>query len=526
MAISEKSNEIMADAQRAVKGEISLEEFEVKYPLNELEVAYYQLAADKDSGYYKLIEKTIEKKKLDSSAQRVQNACGPLAKDQCDQMVSASQLYSDKNVFLDIPYSDYDDCENALRELLKEVGLNGIAAKDKLTSNDVLCKVCRMIKTCKYGISDLSTGSNSVSYEYGLMHGLGMKVCLILREKSKSFTDVAGLEYAPPYLGLRSLKISVAKWLRDNVEEADLRKINEIIEKEEKELKSKGDITLSEISKASIVSAERNEEKKIEQINKLVDKANKQKSQTKGYPTRTLIAVPSKAQKKVVSLKELFKQKDNFILSPRSPHEFPCSSHKLGNSQHALIYYTEFNGLDGSHRFLYVSMDDEGVLYCEETIFERGAKSTFGDIKETDPVINVIFTLDRLYKFILFAENFYSTIKYSGGIDLHYNFNNVKNFHLTITDDFGFAVAIGKNTHNDNILISKPVSQGELRDNQKNLILDIYEDFRFYGGAKEEAFARNVTETHLEKAKMIPRKQDMCLDCQKHQANNPEASNP
>ncbi len=111
--------------------------------------------------------------------------CGPLAKSICDQGGKIKEQFSEKNIFLDIPYSNYDDCEDALRELLKDLSLNPVVSKDKFTSNTVLCKVCALIKTCKYGITDISSASNSVSYEYGLMHGLGMKVCLALRVVSE-----------------------------------------------------------------------------------------------------------------------------------------------------------------------------------------------------------------------------------------------------------------------------------------------------------------------------------------------------
>lgn len=173
-------------------------------------------------------------------------SCGSLAKDACDLDVSIKQEFSERNVFLDIPYRNYEDCEESLRDLLGQFDLQPIVAKDRLTSNAVLCKVCKLIKTCKYGIADISSGSNSVSYEYGLMHGFGMKVCLLLRSASAKFTDIHGLEHVP-YNGLRRFRVEVAKWLLGNVADIPQNKVEEFIEIEERKLRDEGEIPLSQI---------------------------------------------------------------------------------------------------------------------------------------------------------------------------------------------------------------------------------------------------------------------------------------
>ena len=173
-------------------------------------------------------------------------SCGPLAKDACDLRESVDKEFSEKNVFLDIPYINYEDCENELRRLLGHFGLHAVVAKDRLTSNAVLCKVCRLVKTCKYGITDISSGSNSISYEYGLMHGLGMKVCLLLRSESEKFTDIHGLEHLP-YDSIKIFKITVAKWLLGNVPEVPKEKAIKYIASEEKSLRDNGDTSLKKI---------------------------------------------------------------------------------------------------------------------------------------------------------------------------------------------------------------------------------------------------------------------------------------
>jgi hypothetical protein len=173
-------------------------------------------------------------------------ACGPLAKDTCDLDNTIKNEFSPRNIFLDIPYINYEDCEETLRDILSTFDLKPIVAKDRLTSNAVLCKVCRLIKTCKYGIADISSGSNSVSYEYGLMHGLGMKVCLLSRSESEKFTDIHGLEHLS-YDGLRKFKITVAKWILDNVVEVSKEKIREFLKSEDDALRNEGVIPLKKI---------------------------------------------------------------------------------------------------------------------------------------------------------------------------------------------------------------------------------------------------------------------------------------
>jgi hypothetical protein len=62
------------------------------------------------------------------------NRCGVLAKDSCDMEKEISEGYSDDKVFIDIPYSSYEDCEDVLRDVLSSAGLNPVIAKGKVTS--------------------------------------------------------------------------------------------------------------------------------------------------------------------------------------------------------------------------------------------------------------------------------------------------------------------------------------------------------------------------------------------------------
>ncbi|MDD5166229.1 MAG: hypothetical protein PHQ57_02425 [Candidatus Omnitrophica bacterium] len=184
------------------------------------------------------VEKVEEERNLYMSQNIL---CGPLAKGACDLLSSIENDFLDKNIFLDIPYqSNYKVCETTLRSVLSELGFNPIAAKDKLTSNAVLCKVCRIVKTCGFGIADISSGSNSIVYEYGLMHGLGMKVCLLLQKESEKFTDIVALEHLT-YSGVRDLSIKLTRWLIDNISGVDLKKAKALIDRETQAIAESGD---------------------------------------------------------------------------------------------------------------------------------------------------------------------------------------------------------------------------------------------------------------------------------------------
>ncbi|MDD5129721.1 MAG: hypothetical protein PHS66_01520 [Candidatus Omnitrophica bacterium] len=234
--------------QNAHKINLPLSSYTLKPAFNimksQVQMAIEELKLEKESGKENA---TKPKQKSVDSEKVFINACGPLAKDACDLNNEITQEFNENNVFLDIPYQKYEDCESALKEILTKFGLIPIIAKDKLTSEAVLCKVCKLIKTCKYGIVDISSASNSVSYEYGLMHGLGIKVCLLLRPEVEKFTDIDGLEHLS-YGGLRNFKLTVAKWLLDNVTEISKEKVRKFIKSEEEELSRKGDIVLKKIN--------------------------------------------------------------------------------------------------------------------------------------------------------------------------------------------------------------------------------------------------------------------------------------
>ncbi|OGC12357.1 hypothetical protein A3K48_07890 [candidate division WOR-1 bacterium RIFOXYA12_FULL_52_29] len=442
--------------------------------------------------------------KLNLTKKSASSPCGPHAKTLCDQYDTISKEYAENNVFLDIPYTNYDDCETILRELLKEAGLNAIAAKDKLTSMAVLCKVCSIIKKCKYGITDISSASNSVSYEYGLLHGLGINTCLLLREESVKFTDIHGLEHLP-YKGLRDFKISIAKWIINNIKEADKDKLINEISNEESLLQEKGELPLKEISNSS--NENKNHELAI--LEEAEKRANSIKAHSKSLPSIQLISIPANFS---ISLRNLVEKKNTFVIFPQSPSEFPCSNYDFKTSNTSLVYTKETLSDFGPAYFDYFEINERADIFFEENIdllHINNPNKTNSQIKS----IPTIIVLRLLYKYYLLIKAIYKSIDYNGPLTTYLKLTNVKGFTLTSEDQFRFPLNIGSIDFNNEILTTNHFSTSDLSLNLEETILNNYEEFRLRSGVKDNPFDRKITETHLEKVKISVHGSDLCPVC-------------
>lgn len=141
----------------------------------------------------------------------------PLNGGKCNLRDKIELAYDDMNIFLDIPYQNaYLTYEKQIRTTVKKSGLNVVIAKNKQKSDVLLCKVCQLIQTCKYGIADISEESLNIPFELGLMYGLG-KSCVILKKKNaKQPSDVQGIEYIQ-YENTDELNSQLKDWLKENV---------------------------------------------------------------------------------------------------------------------------------------------------------------------------------------------------------------------------------------------------------------------------------------------------------------------
>ncbi|MBN2415425.1 response regulator [bacterium] len=115
--------------------------------------------------------------RLGCSIHTSDNRCTP------DIINEIKDKYSDKNVFLAIPYKDYDDRKKAIEDIVEMAGLNSIIAKNEPDHNVKVCNFCCAIKKCKYVIADVSkVDCVNVMYEVGLSHALSKRVALLFNK--------------------------------------------------------------------------------------------------------------------------------------------------------------------------------------------------------------------------------------------------------------------------------------------------------------------------------------------------------
>jgi len=151
--------------------------------------------------------------------QAIMRIC-PLNLGLCSKKEEIVRLYSPRRVFVNVPYvPDYADCERVIRHTLERYGLVPVLSKDHLEPTVLLCNVCKLIQTCKYGVTDISIPGSNVLYELGLMHANGVH-CAILKERRASLSaDIQGLLFLE-YTRLESLAERLSRWIEDQVREA------------------------------------------------------------------------------------------------------------------------------------------------------------------------------------------------------------------------------------------------------------------------------------------------------------------
>lgn len=152
----------------------------------------------------------------DNSMPIYMSAC-PLNGGKCNLRKKIELEYNDINIFLDIPYQNsYLTYEKQIRATVRKSGLNVVIAKNRQKSDVLLCKVCQLIQTCKYGIADISEESLNIPFELGLMYGLGKPCAILKRKNSKQPSDVQGIEYIQ-YENTDEINNQLRDWIKDNV---------------------------------------------------------------------------------------------------------------------------------------------------------------------------------------------------------------------------------------------------------------------------------------------------------------------
>ena len=138
----------------------------------------------------------------DLISQRVNRGC-PLGYRACKEFHDIQRNYSDKNIFLAISFNEnYQDMIDHLREKISHEGFNLKVVNDNIANKSLLCKICKDIQSCKYGIAEFSGFRHNVSYEFGLMQAYGLHCIGIIKqdklnEFENSMSDMKGIEIIP-----------------------------------------------------------------------------------------------------------------------------------------------------------------------------------------------------------------------------------------------------------------------------------------------------------------------------------------
>lgn len=133
---------------------------------------------------------------------RVVRGC-PIGHKVCKEYHTIQREYSDRNVFLAVSFSDeFKDMIDHLNEKLKKAGFYLKVVNQTIENKNILCKICKTIQTCKFGIAEFSGFKHNVSYEFGLMQAFGLETIAIikkekLQEFEKNISDMKGIEVIP-----------------------------------------------------------------------------------------------------------------------------------------------------------------------------------------------------------------------------------------------------------------------------------------------------------------------------------------
>lgn len=133
---------------------------------------------------------------------RVVRGC-PIGHKVCKEYHAIQQEYSDKNVFLAISFSnEFRDLMDHLKEKLNNIGFNLKVVNQEIENKNILCKICKTIQTCKYGIAEFSGLRHNVTYEFGLMQAFGLETIAIIKKEKfdefeKHLSDMKGIEVIP-----------------------------------------------------------------------------------------------------------------------------------------------------------------------------------------------------------------------------------------------------------------------------------------------------------------------------------------
>jgi len=144
----------------------------------------------------------------------------PLNPGACSKKDEIIRLYSPRRIFVNVPYTpEHAEYEQVIRRMLESYGLVPVFSKDYFESYVLLCDVCKLIQTCKYGVTDVSVPGTNVLYELGLMHAIGIRSAILKEQQASQPSDIQGLRCLE-YSSLQSMAEPLSHWIEGQVSEA------------------------------------------------------------------------------------------------------------------------------------------------------------------------------------------------------------------------------------------------------------------------------------------------------------------
>jgi hypothetical protein len=127
----------------------------------------------------------------------------PIGHKACKEFHEIRREYSDKKIFLAISFGqEFQDMIDHLKTKFGNLGFDLKVVNESIANKNILCKICRTIQTCKYGIAEFSGFRHNVSYELGLMQAFGLETIGIIKQDKlddfeKNMSDMKGVEVIP-----------------------------------------------------------------------------------------------------------------------------------------------------------------------------------------------------------------------------------------------------------------------------------------------------------------------------------------
>lgn len=117
-------------------------------------------------------------------------------------------------VFVGMPFSLVDIYEYGIKPTIESLNLKSWRADEAMQTEDIGCKICAALQSCKLAIMEVSESNPNVCIEIGLAYGYRKRV-LLLRKKDapRPPSDLDGLEYVP-YSSIENLRSILAKYLK------------------------------------------------------------------------------------------------------------------------------------------------------------------------------------------------------------------------------------------------------------------------------------------------------------------------